>query len=126
MEKVLEIVLNGMSMGSMRELERMKMLKENGDKLPAEDKSKIEAALNDVKEALKGNDAAAMKTATEALNTAWQSVSEQLYKAAQQQAPAGEQATGQASAETKDEKASGKSGKDEGTIIDAEVVDDNK
>jgi molecular chaperone DnaK len=106
-----------------------KMLKDSGDKLPADDKTKIEKAVNDLKEALKGTDSAALKSATEALNQAWQSVSEQLYKSAQQaQAAPGEGAsadTGATPEDKQEQKASG-GGKDDGPIIDAEVVDDKK
>ena len=108
-----------------------KMLKESGDKIQAADKEKIEAALKDVQEALKGDDTDAIKSASEKLNEAWQSVSEELYKAAQeQQAQAGAAGDAggaapepEASAEGDDEK---KTESDEGPIIDAEVVDEKK
>ena len=58
-------------------------------KFPARSKSKIEAAINEVKEALKGSDAAAIKSASEKLNEAWQAVSAELYKAAAEKARAG-------------------------------------
>jgi len=48
----------------------------------------IEGAVNEVKEALKGDDAAAIKTASDKLNEAWQAVSAELYKAAAEQARA--------------------------------------
>ena len=38
------------------------MLKENADKISGGDKSKIEKAINEVKDALKGSDTAAMQT----------------------------------------------------------------
>src|SRR5207244_776733 len=49
-----------------------KLLKESGDKLSGADKSKIETAVNEVKEALKGADTAAIKTASEQSNEAEQ------------------------------------------------------
>jgi molecular chaperone DnaK len=101
-----------------------KMLKETGDKLPAEDKTKIESALNELKEAIKGSDTDTLKAATENLNKAWQAVSEQLYKATQQ-AQAGQTPQGD-TAESAEPPKDQKSGKDEGPIIDAEVVDDKK
>lgn len=104
-----------------------KMLKENGDKLPAGDKEKIEAAMNAVKDAVKGSDVAAIKSASEKLNEAWQAASAELYKSAQGKAgaaPGGEQqAPGGEAKSDADEK---KSAKDEGPIIDAEVVDEKK
>jgi molecular chaperone DnaK len=105
-----------------------KMLKDNADKISAEDKGKIEGAINGVKEALKGSDTAAIKTASEKLNEAWQAVSAELYKAAQQKAQqAKSQAAGAGNAAAGD--GGGKDGAkktDEGPIIDAEVVDDKK
>ena len=77
-----------------------KLLKDNGDKLAGDDKSKIESAVNAVKEALEGQDAAAIKSASEKLNEAWQAVSQELYKAGAAQAQAAKgQAGGQPGAE---------------------------
>ncbi len=69
------------------------MLKDNGDKISGDDKSKIESASNAVKDALKGSDAAAIKSAAEKLNEAWQAVCAEMYKAAAAAAQAGK-ATG--------------------------------
>src|SRR6187455_3225972 len=52
-----------------------KMLKDNADKISGDAKSKIETAVNDVKEALKGADVPVIKSSTEKLNEAWQAVS---------------------------------------------------
>ncbi len=101
-----------------------KMLKENGDKLSGDDKAEIEAALNQVKEALKGSDTAAIKSAGEKLTAAWNKVSEQLYKAAQaQQATAAQQQQPQGESASDDQ--SGPKPAD-GDVIDAEIVDDDK
>ena len=56
-----------------------KILDEMGDKVDAADKSSIDAALNKVKEALKGADTQAIKGATEELKKAFYAVSEKLY-----------------------------------------------
>jgi len=102
-----------------------KMLRENVDKLPADDKAKIETAVAAVKEALKGTDTAAIKSAAEKLNEAWQAVSEVLYKAAAEKAQAAKGQSGStSSASSGAAKDEGK--KDEGPIIDAEVVDEKK
>jgi molecular chaperone DnaK len=102
-----------------------KMLRESGDKLPADDKKKIEDAVAAVKEALKASDATAIKSAAEKLNEAWQSVSEVLYKAAAEKAQAAKaQGASTSSASSSSAKDEGK--KDEGPIIDAEVVDEKK
>ena len=100
-----------------------KLLKDNADKISAADKSKIESAVASVKEALKGSDAAAIKSTSEKLNEAWQSVSAELYKAAAAQAQAKGQAGGQPGAEAP--KPDDKKKKDDG-VIDAEVVDETK
>ncbi len=106
-----------------------KMLKDNKDKISETDKSKIETAANEVKEALKGTDAAAIKSASEKLNEAWQAVSAELYKAAAEQAKANKGA-GAAGGPPPGAEAGGShdagKGKDEGPIIDAEVVDEKK
>jgi molecular chaperone DnaK len=106
------------------------MLKDNGDKISGDDKAKIEKAAADVKEALKGSDSAAIKSAAEKLNEAWQAVSAELYKAAAAKAqaekaqgagPSGGQPQPEGGEANSDDKK-----KDEGPIIDAEVVDEKK
>jgi molecular chaperone DnaK len=102
-----------------------KMLKDNKDKISESDKAKIESGLNEMKEALKGEDAAVIKTATEKLNEAWQAVSAELYKAAAEKAKAGKGgAAGGQSGPAPEPEAGDK--KEEGPIIDAEVVDEKK
>ena len=102
-----------------------KLLKESADKITSDSKTKIETAMNDVKEALKGNDSAAIKSASEKLNEAWQAVSAELYKAASEQAKAGAQAGGGGTQTGSTSEQTGEAKKDEG-VIDAEVVDENK
>ncbi|MBK6346084.1 MAG: molecular chaperone DnaK [Bacteroidales bacterium] len=62
-----------------------KQLKEYGDKLPADKKGPIEKALNELKEAHKNRDLAGIDVSLQALNTAWQAASEEMYKATQPQ-----------------------------------------
>jgi molecular chaperone DnaK len=100
-----------------------KMLKDNADKISGDVKSKTEKAISDVKEALKGSDSAAIKSASEKLSEAAQAVSAELYKAASEKAQAGK-AQPQPQPEGGEPKAEEK--KDEGPIIDAEVVDEKK
>lgn len=59
-----------------------KTLKELGGKLNPDDKSKIEAEINKVKDALKGNDTNAIKQATENLTQAFYSISQKIYQQA--------------------------------------------
>jgi molecular chaperone DnaK len=101
-----------------------KMLKDNADKISSDDKSKIEKAVNEVKEALKGSDVSAIKSASEKLNEAWQTVSATLYKAASERAKAGK--TPEGSATSQSEAGGGSAKSEEGPIIDAEVVDEKK
>lgn len=55
-------------------------LKELGDKLPADKKAVIEAALSKLKEAHKSQDLSAIDAATAELNNAWQAASAQMYQ----------------------------------------------
>jgi molecular chaperone DnaK len=72
-----------------------KSLAEHGDKLEAGEKEKIEAALKDVEEALKGEDKADIEAKTEVLMTAAQKLGEKAYADAQAaQAAAGAEAAG--------------------------------
>ena len=103
-----------------------KQLKELGDKIPADKKSEIEAAVAAVREALKGSDTEAIKTAYDALQNKFQAASEEMYKnaSAAQQAAGGEQQTGPGPGA----EAAGASPKKEGDVVDAdfEVVDEDK
>ena len=56
-----------------------KQLKEYGDKIPADEKSKIEAAVNQLKEAHKNEDMSGIDSAMETLNAAWQGASQHMY-----------------------------------------------
>ncbi len=97
-----------------------KILDEMGDKVDAADKSSIDAALNKVKEALKGADTQAIKDATEELKKAFYAVSEKLYA----------QQGGQPGGPGPDMGGAGFSGGQPGgdNVVDAdyEVVDDDK
>ncbi len=57
-----------------------KTLSEMGDKIDASDKAEVESKLGALKDALKGSDAAAIKSATDALTQAFYKVSEKLYQ----------------------------------------------
>jgi Molecular chaperone len=54
-------------------------LSELGDKVSAEEKAPIEAAISDLQEKLKGTDVEAIKSATEAVTQAFYAISEKLY-----------------------------------------------
>ena len=58
-----------------------KQLKDLGDKLPADKKAPIEAALNKLKEAHKAQDVAGIDAAMAELNTVFQAASQEMYNA---------------------------------------------
>ena len=103
-----------------------KMMKENADKISAENKDKLETAANAVKEALKGTDAAAIKKASDKLNETWQAVSTELYKAADKNQPGKGPGDGQPEDHRGAEHNHDDSKKDEEPVIDAEVVDEHQ
>ncbi len=69
-----------------------KQLREFGDIVPANHNEAIENALNDLREAHKSQDISRIDSATEALTTAWNAASQDIY-AAQQSASNGEGTT---------------------------------
>jgi len=89
-----------------------KSMTEAGDKITAEEKSNIESAITELKEAMKGNDKALIEEKTKALTDASAKFAEKMY--AEQQAAGGAQ-TGAASEET----STGKKSSDE-NVVDAE------
>ena len=98
-----------------------KQLKELGDKLPADKKSQIEAALGKLKEAHKAQDIAAVDAAMNELNSVFQAASQEMYNAGGAQGGAqagpnfgGQQAGGNAN--------NGNNGKDNVTDVDFEEV----
>ena len=92
-----------------------KVLRDQADKVTADDTAPVESALADLKSALNGNDMDAIKTAHDALMGATQAFSQKLYEAAaRDQDAAGSSASGQ----------SGTGAVDDDEIIDAEIVDE--
>ncbi len=61
-----------------------KQLKEFGDKIPADKKGPIEDALKNLKEAHQAQDLEKIESAMEAMNTAWQAASQDIYQAQQE------------------------------------------
>jgi len=94
-----------------------KQLKEYGDKIPAEKKEPIEAALNELKEVHKSENIEAIDAAMETLNTAFQAASEEMYAAQAAEGGAQGQPGADASQEGSDVKA-----EDEVTDVDFEEV----
>jgi molecular chaperone DnaK len=91
-----------------------KLLKEQGDKVSDDEKTKIEAALGELKTALAGEDIEAVRAKHEALLQASQEFAQRLYQAAQAQQAEGGAPGGDAGAPPPSD--------DE--VADAEIVDD--
>jgi molecular chaperone DnaK len=71
-----------------------KSLRELGDKVSGEERAKIESALADAKEAIKGDNKAVLETKLKALGEASAGMAQRLYADQQQGAPSGEQPAG--------------------------------
>ncbi len=100
-----------------------KQITEFGDKVPADKKEAIEKALVDLKEAHKTQDLAQIDPAMEALNTAWQAASAEIYAAQQDAGGAGAGPDARAG-DTADTGAKAGSSEDEVTDVEFEEVDD--
>ena len=99
-----------------------KNIKEHGDKISSEDKSKIETDLKDLKEAIEKNDLELIKTKTQELTQSSMKMGEAMYK--DQQANAAPGAEGGEQSQPND----GAEASKEDDVIDAdfEEVDDDK
>jgi molecular chaperone DnaK len=71
-----------------------KNLKEHGDKISAEDKTKIEEAVTALRKAMEGNDPDAIESATQTLTTASHKLAEEMYKKASASSATGAGAAG--------------------------------
>ncbi|MFE5811100.1 molecular chaperone DnaK [Streptomyces sp. NPDC056491] len=90
-----------------------KFVKDNEDKVPADVKTEVETAVSELKETLKGEDTAEIRTATEKLAAVSQKLGQAIYADAQAaQAGGGAGDAGQAKADD--------------DVVDAEIVDDEK
>jgi len=94
-----------------------KQLKDYGDKIPADKKSAIESALVDLKSAHESRDVNRIDPALEALNTAWQAASQDIYQA--------QQAAGQQTGQTEHTEAPGNGKGAEGDVTDVEFEEMN-
>ena len=92
-----------------------KLIKEMGDKADAAQVDKAKAAIEKVKEALKGTDTAAIKAATEALQEPLHAISAAAYQQAQAQANAQQAGGAEAGAQS--------SAKQDDNVVDAEYTE---
>ena len=102
-----------------------KQLSEYGDKLSADNKTKIEGALEKLKEAHKSADLAAIDTAMEEMNAAWQGASQEMYQASQAAGADPNAAAGGAGAPGADAGADA-SGEADVSDVEFEEVDEKK
>ncbi|MEU3657757.1 Hsp70 family protein, partial [Streptomyces sp. NPDC032161] len=97
-----------------------KLMKDNADKIPDDVRTETEEALTEVREKLKGDDTAGLRTATERASTAAQRIGSALYA----------QARGGADGTSPDGSGpgagAGTSGGGEDEVVDAEIVDDER
>ena len=94
-----------------------KFLADNAETVPSENKDKVQAALDKAKEALKGSDVAALRSAMEEVKTESSAMGQAMYEKAA--------AEGATAADAGADNASATGGDDD--VVDAEVVeDDNK
>ncbi len=105
-----------------------KQLKELGEKVPGDKKTEIEAAIAKVREALKGSDTEAIKTAYNDLQNKFQSVSEDLYKQAASSAGSAGPGAGPGPEPQGQPQSGGPRKEAGGDVVDAEfeVVDEDK
>ncbi|MYU14709.1 Hsp70 family protein, partial [Streptomyces sp. SID8361] len=95
-----------------------KFLKDNEDKVPGEVKTEVEEALTELKDKLKGEDTAEIRTATEKVAAVSQKLGQAMYANTADGAGAAGAAAGDAGA-------AGQAKADD-DVVDAEIVDDDK
>ncbi|MFF7265834.1 molecular chaperone DnaK [Streptomyces sp. JV178] len=91
-----------------------KFLKDNEDKVPGEIKTEVEAAVAELKDVLKGEDTAEIRTATEKVAAVSQKLGQALYADAQAAQAAGGPEGAAAGAKADDD------------VVDAEIVDEDR
>jgi molecular chaperone DnaK len=96
-----------------------KALTEYGDRIPDAEKASITAANDEVKEALKGDDVARIKSATDALMQAYQRVGQAMYAGAQPGDAPDSGAGSEAASEAEGGEPTG-----EGDVVEGEIVDE--
>jgi molecular chaperone DnaK len=97
-----------------------KLLKDSGDKIPGDEKTRLEAALAETKTALTGSDLEEIKRTTDALASTSQSATQKLYEAASAANAAG----GGDSSGGGDFGGGSSSSAQDDDVIDAEIVDE--
>jgi molecular chaperone DnaK len=107
------------------------LLRDHQDKIPADAKDEVESALADVKEKLKGEDTAAIRSATEHAATVSQKLGQAMYAQASPSAASGS-ASGEEGAAGAEPGEAGEGEAGEGQaragedVVDAEIVDEDE
>ncbi len=91
-----------------------KQLGELGDKVDSKDREEVEAAIKDVRDSLSSDSADEIRSKTDAMQAAFQKISQQLYEAAAQQQAA---SSGDGASQN---------GAGDEEVVDAEVVDEER
>jgi molecular chaperone DnaK len=94
-----------------------KFLSDNSDKVPGDVKGEVENALAELREALKGEDSAAIRSATEKVATTSQKVGAAMYANAEAASGAGDGSGAGSGAST---------GSADDDVVDAEIVDEDE
>lgn len=95
-----------------------KVLADNGDKIPEDVKTEVNAAVGELKTALEGDDVEAVKSKQAALNAVSQKIGEAIYKS--------EQAGASADAASDGAPADTSSSASDEDVVDAEIVDEDE
>jgi len=83
----MNLYITGTPLGNLDDMSvrAVKTLKEVEDKIDASEKAKVQTAIDNLKEKLKGTDTEAIKAATEELSKAFFEISQKIYQNTQQQ-----------------------------------------
>jgi len=103
-----------------------RMVKDTGDKLSASDKQAVEHAIEGLKKAMEGQDAATIQRALDSLTAAQHRAAESLYRQQSQTGPSEPGAASGAGQASGGNAADSGSAQPQGDVIDAEVVDEGK
>jgi len=98
-----------------------KALRDLGDKVPSDERTKIEGKIGDLKQAAQSDDLGRIKKASEDLQNVFYALSQQLYSQGQPQPAGGPQAAGADGSQPQGESQTPPSG--DGEVIDGEVRD---
>ncbi len=105
-----------------------KLLRENKEKVPAEEAERVQKEIENTKKAIESDDVDRIRKATDDLSNASHKLTERMYSQAGPQPSAG--AAGgsdyQSGGQQQSQGGDGRGGSDEGEVIDAEVVDEDK